>query len=47
MNLDLMSANVSSENVEEVIDKKNFKPIITRNPKEAIAVLFDISKSMG
>ena len=42
-----MSANVSSENVEEVIDEKNFKPVITRDPKEAIAVLFDISGSMG
>ena len=25
----------------------DFKPVITREPKEAIAVLFDISGSMG
>lgn len=42
-----MSANVKSENVEEAIDEANFKPVITREPKEAIAVLFDISGSMG
>ena len=42
-----MSANVSSENVEEVIDMKDMKAVITRQPKEAIAVLFDISGSMG
>lgn len=47
VNLDLMSANVKSENVEEVIDEKSFKPVITREPKEAIAVLFDVSGSMG
>jgi hypothetical protein len=47
VNLDIMSANVKSENVEEVIDMADFKPVITREPKEAIAVLFDISGSMG
>ena len=25
----------------------DFKPVITREPKEAIAVLFDVSGSMG
>ena len=30
VNLDLMSANVSSENVEEVIDMKDMKAVITR-----------------
>jgi hypothetical protein len=33
VNLDLMSANVKSENVEEVIDIKDMKPVITREPK--------------
>ena len=47
VNLDLMSANVKSENVEEVIDVKDMKPVITRDPKEAIAILFDVSGSMG
>ena len=47
VNLDIMGANVKSENVEEVIDISDFKPVITREPKEAIAVLFDISGSMG
>lgn len=47
VNLDLMGANVRSENVEEVIDLSNLKPVITRPPKEAIAVLFDVSGSMG
>ncbi len=42
-----MGANVRSENVEEVIDLSNLKPVITRPPKEAIAVLFDVSGSMG
>jgi ubiquitin-conjugating enzyme E2 D/E len=30
-----------------VIDLGNLKPVITRPPKEAIAVLFDVSGSMG
>ena len=42
-----MGANVRSENVEEAIDLSNLKPVITRPPKEAIAVLFDVSGSMG
>ena len=47
VNLDLMGANVQSENVEEAIDIKQLKPVITREPKEAIAILFDISYSMS
>ena len=47
VNLDLMSANVKSQNVEEAIDLTNLKAVITREPKEAIAVLFDVSGSMG
>lgn len=47
VNLDLMSGNVQSENVEEVINIADFKPVITREPKEAIAILFDVSGSMG
>ena len=47
VNLDIMGANVKSESVEEVIDVANLKPVITRPPKEAIAVLFDVSGSMG
>ena len=47
VNLDLMGANVRSENVEEAVDMKDLKPVITRDPKEAIAILFDISGSMG
>ena len=46
MNIDLLAANVQSENVEEAIDPKNMKPKITREPKEAVAVLFDVSYSM-
>lgn len=46
VNLDLMSANVSSENVEEVVATE-MKPVITRDPKEAIAVLLDVSGSMS
>ncbi len=30
-----------------MIDLGNLKPVITRPPKEAIAVLFDVSGSMG
>jgi hypothetical protein len=32
-NLDLMGANVRSENVEEAIDLSSLKPVITRPPK--------------
>lgn len=45
--MDFMSANVNTESVEEVIDTSNLKAVITRDPKEAIVVLFDISGSMG
>ena len=30
-----------------MIDVKDMKPVITREPKEAIAILFDVSGSMG
>lgn len=33
--------------MEELVDKNDLKPVITRDPKEAIVVLFDISGSMG
>lgn len=46
VNLDLMGANVTTENVEEAVAAK-LVPKITRDPKEAIIVLFDISSSMG
>ncbi len=42
-----MSGAVSTENTEVAINKADLKPIITREPKEAIVVLFDISGSMG
>jgi len=44
--MDLLASNVSSESIEEKIDMKNMKPRITREPKEAIAILFDVSISM-
>jgi Mg-chelatase subunit ChlD len=47
VNLDLMMAAGKTENLEEAVDKKDLKPVITREPKEAIVVLFDISGSMG
>lgn len=36
-----------TENLEEAVDLKDIKPVITREPKEAIAILMDISGSMG
>ena len=47
VNLDLMMAAGKTENLEEAVDKKDLKPVITREPKEAIVVLFDHSGSMG
>lgn len=47
VNLDLMMAAGKTENLEEVVDCKDLKPVITRDPKEAIVVLFDISGSMS
>lgn len=47
VSLDLMVGAGKSENLEEQIDLKDLKPVITREPKEAIVVLFDISGSMG
>lgn len=46
-NLDLMSGAVNTENTEVKINKADLKPVITREPKEAIVVVFDISGSMG
>lgn len=42
-----MSGAVNTENTEVKINKNDLKPVITREPKEAIVVLFDISGSMG
>lgn len=42
-----MMAAGKTENLEEVIDLKQMKPVITRTPKQAIVVLFDISGSMA
>ena len=36
-----------TENLEEAVDLADIKPVITREPKEALAVLMDISGSMG
>ena len=36
-----------TENLEEVVNAADLKPVITRDPKEAIVVLFDISGSMA
>lgn len=47
VNLDLMVGAGKTENLEEVVDMGDVKPIITRTPKEAIVILFDISGSMG
>lgn len=47
VNLDLMMAAGKTENLEEVVDAADLKPVITREPKEAIVVLFDISGSMA
>lgn len=42
-----MMAAGKTENLEEQVDISSLKPVITREPKEAIVVLFDISGSMG
>lgn len=47
VNLDLMVGAGKTENLEEHVDLAQIKPIITREPREAIAVLMDISGSMG
>lgn len=36
-----------TENLEEAVDIKDLKAVITREPKEALVVLFDVSGSMG
>ena len=46
-NLNLMSGAVNTENTKVKINKPDLKPVITREPKEAIVVVFDISGSIG